>query len=144
MHSQTLFENSVRKSEAWVDDLAELLGSYDSKATLRAMRILLHAWRDRLPLNESAQFAAQMPPLIRGIYYENWRPAVTPDKSLDRESLLLELTQTFPSAEPEAMCRAFGRLLAKHISKGEIDDILSSLPKSLRELWGEPETVAPA
>ena len=43
-----------------------------------ALRAVLHALRDRLPVQESADLAAQLPVLIRGIYYEGWDPARVP------------------------------------------------------------------
>jgi uncharacterized protein (DUF2267 family) len=144
MHDQNLFDATVRKSEAWVDDLAQPLGWYSAKTALRALRILLHAWRDRLPLHESAQFAAQMPMLIRGIYYENWRPVETPDSDVDRATLLRELNQAFPDTDSAAICQAFGQLLAKHVTAGEIDDVRAALPKGLRELCDVPRPVSPA
>ena len=40
-----------------------------------ALRAVLHALRDRLTVEESAQFAAQLPMLIRGLYYGGWDPS---------------------------------------------------------------------
>jgi uncharacterized protein (DUF2267 family) len=38
--------------------------------TYKALRSVLHELRDRLPVTESANFAVQLPMLIRGLYYE--------------------------------------------------------------------------
>lgn len=139
MHNANLFGSSVQKSQAWVDEVAGLIEWEDRRAALRALRLVLHAWRDRLPLNESAQFAAQMPTVIRGLYYEGWRPSQTPDKRLTRSELLLEVEEAFPGHDAETICRAVCKVLAKHVSVGEIEDIRAALPKSLRELWNDPQ-----
>ena len=138
MHSANLFGNSIQKSQSWVDEIDTLIDWDDRRSALRALRLVLHVWRDRLPLNESAQFAAQMPTLIRGIYYEGWRPSETPDKRLTRSELLLELEEAFPDYDAETICRAVCKVIARHVSPGEIRDIQAALPKPLRELWIEP------
>lgn len=38
----------------------------------RLLRTILHALRDRLTAHEPAQFGAQLPMLIRGLYYVGW------------------------------------------------------------------------
>ena len=45
-----------------------------------ALRAVLHTLRDRVTVDESAQFAAQLPTLVRGIYYEGWDPSRVPVK----------------------------------------------------------------
>jgi uncharacterized protein (DUF2267 family) len=49
-------------------------------------RAVLHALRDRLTV-EAALLAAQLPMLIRGLYYEGWKPASVPVK-MNREASL--------------------------------------------------------
>jgi uncharacterized protein (DUF2267 family) len=40
----------------------------------------LHVLRDRLPVPEAAHLGAQLPMLVRGFYYDNWKPTATPTK----------------------------------------------------------------
>ena len=42
---------------------------------------MLHTLRDRLTVDVAAKLAAQLPTLIRGIYYEDWDPSRTPYQS---------------------------------------------------------------
>jgi uncharacterized protein (DUF2267 family) len=50
----------------------------DALFVYRVTRAWLHAVRDRLPVVEVAPLGAQLPDLLRGVYYDGWspRPAV--------------------------------------------------------------------
>lgn len=78
MNEPSIIDRSVEKAHVWINEVAEQLGSDDHRLAYRVLRAYLHALRDRLPVNEAAQLAAQLPELIRGIYYEGWKPATTP------------------------------------------------------------------
>jgi uncharacterized protein (DUF2267 family) len=134
------FDKTVQKTQVWLDDLARELGWEDRHRVYRVLRVTLHLLRDRLPLNESVQFGAQLPMLIRGLYYEGWRPSDTPNKSLDRQEFLTAIKEALadqPEVDAGHVCRAAFRVLEKHISRGESQDIADVLPKRLRTLWNE-------
>jgi uncharacterized protein (DUF2267 family) len=81
--------------------------------------------------------------LVRGFYYEGWKPADTPRKERHKEDFLAHVKHDFRSDEhmdAEQIVRAVFRVLARHISEGEIKDIQLILPAELRALWG-PEDV---
>ncbi|MGZ5375816.1 MAG: DUF2267 domain-containing protein, partial [Solirubrobacterales bacterium] len=71
-------DRSAEKANVWLNELVAEFGSDDRKLAYRVLRAYLHAVRDRLTVEEAAQLAAQLPVLIRGIYYENWVPSRTP------------------------------------------------------------------
>ncbi len=45
------------------------------------LKAVLQTLRDRITVNEAADFAAQLPTIVRGLYFEEWHPAVTPHKA---------------------------------------------------------------
>lgn len=61
-----VFESTLQKSNLWLKDLSTKMGSASSQEAYQALRTVLHALRDRLTVDESAEFAAQMPMLIQG------------------------------------------------------------------------------
>jgi uncharacterized protein (DUF2267 family) len=130
-----IIEQSTEKAHIWLKELAEELGTDDRQEAYRVLRACLHALRDRLPVDEAAQLAAQVPVLIRGIYYENWDPSRTPLKyrSLD-EFLDRVAAEAGLDGETEASyaMEAVARLLHRHISPGEIEDVRAVLPEGLR------------
>ena len=74
----TIIERSVEKAHVWLKELAEELGGKDRRYAYRALRGVLHTLRDGLPVEVAAKLAAQLPTLIRGVYYEDWEPSRTP------------------------------------------------------------------
>jgi len=134
------FDRTVQKTQMWLEDLARELGWKDRHRVYRVLRVTLHLLRDRLPLNEAVQFGAQLPMLVRGLYYEGWRPSDTPNKSLGRQEFLTAVEEALADerdVNAERVCRAVFRVLEKHISRGESQDIAGVLPKGLRALWTE-------
>ena len=106
----------------------------------RAQRAVLHESRDRLSVAEAADLSAQLPIIVRGIYFEGWIPARVPHKVRSKQKFLDEVTMRLlpnPIA-PEPAVRDVFALLAHHCDPGEISDVIGQLPADIRELW--PET----
>lgn len=137
MSHPDVIDRSVEKAHVWLNELADELGSEDRQAAYRVLRAFLHTIRDRLTVNEAAQLAAQLPELIRGIYYENWVPARTPARYRDVDEFLRRLAdeaQLEGETEASYACTAASRVLHRHVSEGELKDVLAVLPEELRAL----------
>lgn len=132
-----IIERNVEKTNLWLNDLADELETDDRQAAYRVLRAFLHAVRDRLTVDEAAQLAAQLPDLIRGIYYEGWDPSRTPltYRSLD-EFLRRVADEALLAGETEASyaATAAARVLHRHVSEGELQDVAGMLPKGLRSV----------
>jgi uncharacterized protein (DUF2267 family) len=88
-------------------------------------------------VEETAQLGVQLPMLVRGFYYEGWDPTGKPVKERRLEQFLEHVTKALKNEDvrPEKVVRAVFRLLARHISRGEIEDIKHVLPSELHALW---------
>ena len=85
----------------------------------------------------AAKLAAQLPTLIRGIYYEDWDPSRTPLPIHDVDAFLDHVVREGRfSGETEASVAvtAVARVLREHVTEGEIDDVLAVLPDKLKVL----------
>jgi uncharacterized protein (DUF2267 family) len=71
-------EHTVQLTLVWIYDLDTWPGWDNKHRSYRLLRTVLQAVRDRLPVNEAVELGAQLPTLLRGVYYERWRPATTP------------------------------------------------------------------
>jgi uncharacterized protein (DUF2267 family) len=135
MKEAEIVAKSVEKTHIWLSELSEELGSDDRQEAYRVLRAYLHAVRDRLTVNEAAQLAAQLPELIRGIYYEDWVPAKTPvkyrtvDEFLDRVAGEAQLKG---ETQASFACAAAARVMRAHVSAGEIDDVVAIFPEEIR------------
>lgn len=128
-------DHSVEKTNQWLEQLAGELGKPgDRTYAFRVLRAFLHTLRDRLPLEESAHLAAQLPELLRGVYYESWRPSRTPLTYHDSGTFLdLVADEALLAGETEAgyAVEAAARVLRQHVTPGELADVRAVLPSSI-------------
>ncbi len=132
------FDTTLQLTNAWLHELMEEMGWPQRERAYHALRAVLHALRDRLPLDEVAALGAQLPLLVRGIYFEGWHPAGKPLKGHRREELLAEVGAAFQGdrdVDPERVARAVFTLLERHVTQGEIEGVKHVLPAELRALW---------
>jgi uncharacterized protein (DUF2267 family) len=128
-------ERSVQKTNGWLHELADELET-DERASWPVLRGYLQVLRDRLTIDEAAQLAAQLPHLLRGVFYEGFDPGHQPEKIRDRDVFLARVAERARLDDAEdaaAAAAAVTRVLRRHISAGEIDDVLAQLPTEIRE-----------
>lgn len=137
-----VFDSHVDAANAWVRPLIEdlKLTPGEHARAVHALRAGLHAIRDRLPAAEVVDLAAQLPTLLRGIFYESWRLDNDPTRIRDRAAMLARVKKelgTDPRLVPYDVLRSVIRLLVKHVSAGEIRDMVATLPRPIATLWNE-------
>jgi uncharacterized protein (DUF2267 family) len=136
----TMFEQTVQKSVDWVDEVARCL-RVDRERGYRALRAVLRVLRDRLPPVAAAHFAAQLPMLLRGAYFEGWKPSARPLRIHDPDELFAfvreEMGPCRGLADDVYADDALGavlRVLARHVSPGELGHVLDRLPSAVRAM----------
>ncbi len=141
MNEQDLIDSTIHTSRVWFRDLMQTLELPDDEAGrgFHALRAGLHAIRDRLPITEAVHLGAQLPTLVRGVYYEDWRPSRTPAPIHDVDGFLRRVAEDGHLAGETEASHAVGavmRVLRRHVTAGEIDDVLAALPADIRALLG--------
>jgi uncharacterized protein (DUF2267 family) len=122
----------------WLNELAGMLDWAETGRTYLLLHTTLHAVRDWLNPNEAADLAAQLPILVRGIYYEGWNPSATPVHPRNLEDFIGRIEKAFakePLEDPVEAVSAVFALLARHVTNSEIVQVRNSMHRRLRELW---------
>src|SRR5207253_965740 len=86
-----VLDTTMHKTHEWINAVAEEthLETHDAYQALRAV---LQTLRDRLSLEQSAHLSAQLPMLLRGLFFEGWKPAPTPVK-MNRAAFLAAIAE---------------------------------------------------
>lgn len=142
-NSLRVFDETHHKTNVWLKDLMEELEIEDRQRAYRVLRAVLHTLRDRLTVEAAAKLGAQLPMLVRGFYYEGWHPAATPtkvrhlDEFLDR---VRERLRDAPELDVERAARAVFAVVARHVTSGEVETVMHSMPREVRDLWQQAES----
>ncbi len=138
-------DHTVQLTHIWINDLDARLGWDNKHRSYRLLRTVLQAIRDWMMVEEAAGLGAQLPELLRGVYYEHWRPAATPVKKRSKADFIARIDSAFKTDPivftPEAVSAVFA-LLSDKITAGEIKQVHHSLPADIRALWPLPSQAA--
>jgi len=129
--------HGVQQIQEWLKELRDNADLADETEALGVLRSVLHQLRDRLTPEEAIELGAQLPVIVRGIFYEGWRPSKTPEKVRTRQKFLDEvMIKMLPRrVAPEAAVRDVFALIAHHCDPGEVGDVIAQLPSDIKELW---------
>jgi uncharacterized protein (DUF2267 family) len=136
-----VIDHAAQTTHEWVAELAGRLDWVSKRSALRLLRVTLHQIRDHILIDEVAQLSAQLPLLIRGMFFEGWVPKRTPVKDRSAEGFVKsiedQLGETADYRGPADITYVF-LLLNAHLSVGEIEDVRASLPADIRAFWPMP------
>jgi uncharacterized protein (DUF2267 family) len=134
-----VFDKTIQTTNVWLDEMMENLPR-DKHVAWHVLGAVLRTIRDRVPVNLAAHLSAQLPLLVRGIYYDQWQPGKgrqnwrTVDEFLSQVAELLMVTKPVDSADA---ARAVFRVLNHHVDPNQIEKVRHALPEEVRSLWPE-------
>ncbi|MGY4369830.1 uncharacterized protein (DUF2267 family) [Bradyrhizobium sp. LB1.3] len=127
------FDKSAQTTHLWLNEIGEEIG-LDDQQSWHVTGAVLHALRDRLPIELAAHLGSQLP---------LFRPSELPKRvrSLDEflQMIAAELTFGRPVNTKDA-ARAVFKVLSRHLSPGQVDKVREALPEEVRTIWSEPGT----
>jgi uncharacterized protein (DUF2267 family) len=137
-----VFDATIQKTNKWLKEIREELHLSSRREAYHALRSVLHQLRDRMTVEEAAQFSAQLPMLVRGIFFEGWDPTGKPERIRHVDAFLQPVQEEFHqlglTVNPRQVVQSVFKVLNRHLSAGEIEDVRALLPTEIRELWPEP------
>jgi uncharacterized protein (DUF2267 family) len=134
-----VFDKTLQTTHVWLDEIMAELGP-DRQRAYHALRAVLPALRDRLPLNLAAHLGAQLPLLVRGIYYDNWHPQPGTSRERKQEEFLQRVGAGLEGIRPidvKAATRVVFGVIGRHVSEGQVEKVRQALPKDILALWPE-------
>lgn len=142
MHTNvTQLSHACQQAQEWVKELSSRPPFEVEEQAYSYLRAVLHALRDRLTVEEAVHLAAHLPTLIRGVYYEGWKPSRAPQKIRTVDEFCRHVEDGFGGVQPAggvdtlAGTEAVLGFLEQHVDAGEMEHVRSQLPKELRALF---------
>jgi uncharacterized protein (DUF2267 family) len=132
------FDRTVHETNQWLRIVMAELNTGSRHQAYMALRASLHVLRDRIGPEHAIHFAAQLPVLLRGIFYEGWRPSETPTRERRLDDFLAYVESILGSKsglDPLDAVRAGFAAIAWSVSSAEVQKLINVLPRDLKGLW---------
>lgn len=137
MSTPATLAHAVQQTNEWLKQIRDYADLPDTDHAYSVLRAVIQQLRDRLTTPEVFDLAAQLPIIVRGTYFEAYRPGLELPKVRGREKFLDGVAARLKSdrIDPEIAVRAVFATLAHHCDAGEIGDVIDQLPSDLKALW---------
>ncbi|MCH8686045.1 DUF2267 domain-containing protein [Pedomonas mirosovicensis] len=138
-----VFDKTLQTTHIWLNDIGEIVGP-DKQRCYHALRAVLTTLRDRLTVDQSAHLAAELPILVRGVFYDGYRPSDAPSAIRSQDEFVSVVAQRFGNigpVSPRTSSIAVFKTLQRHLPQPMIEKVKGSLPQEIRVLFDvEPDT----
>jgi uncharacterized protein (DUF2267 family) len=132
-----VFDKTLQTTNIWLDEIMERVGP-DRQVAWKVLSTVLHKLRDLLTVESAAHLSAQLPLLVRGVYYDQYEPARQPVKCRTREEFVAEVAEWLADirpVDPETAIVAVFDVLSRHLDRGQVQKIQGVLPEPIRAIW---------
>jgi uncharacterized protein (DUF2267 family) len=132
-----VFDKTLQTTNIWLDEIMQRIGP-DRQVAWKVLSTVLHKLRDRLRVDLAAHLGAQLPLLVRGVYYDQYEPAKQPTDCDTPEQFRAEVAEWLRDTRPidpdEAIAAVFA-VLSRHVAEGQIAKVRGAMPRALQMLW---------
>jgi uncharacterized protein (DUF2267 family) len=135
-----VFDKTLHTTNLWLDEISAEIGP-DRHLAWHVLGAVLRSIRDEIQVEQSAHFAAQLPLLIRGAYFDQYRPAMQPATARSQHDFIARIQQDMDGSRPvnvQQAATAVMRTLNRHVTEGQVRKVRDALPKGVRAMWPEP------
>lgn len=131
-------DHTIQQTNLWLKRLVEEHHFGDRHQAYNALRAVLQVLRDQLTPEQALHLSAQLPILVRGIYFEGWHVGIERSNTRSVEEFAQHLTGRLPHQfprDPKTTAEAVFDLLWKELDPGLAAKLIDELPIPLRSLW---------
>src|SRR5207248_5688830 len=132
-----VIDKSLQTTHLWLKDIMESVGP-DRQVAWHALGSVLRTVRDRIPLGLAAHLGAQLPLIVRGLYYDQWHPSAEPKKWRSRDDFLKivadELDGIRP-VNPAAAAHGVFQAINHFVDPLQVAHVREALPVDVRRDW---------
>jgi len=136
-----VLDKSLQTTHIWLNEIMAEHGD-DRRVAWHILGAVLHALRDRLPAELAAHLAAELPLVVRGLYYDQYEPSKQPDVTRSLDDFLERVQEGLRMIRPvdsRDATRTVFKVIAHHVDLGQSAKVRDALPKDIQALW--PESV---
>jgi uncharacterized protein (DUF2267 family) len=133
-----VFDTTVNETNEWLKTVEGEIGALERREAYIATRAVLHAVRDRLSPGGAARLAAQLPMLLRGLFFEGWKPDETPVRTHTAEAFIGKVAEELPrgfSVDADATTRGVIEALCRRMNGGAMAKARDEVPADIAALW---------
>ncbi|GAA3935216.1 DUF2267 domain-containing protein [Actinomadura viridis] len=133
-------DHSINSTNEWIAAVASAFETEDRDFAYRVLRAWMHSMRDRLTVEAAAHLAAQLPELLRGVFYDGWSPRHMPYK-YDAQRFAERFADEARVARTDVHRTAstVTEVVMSRIAPGGVEQALRQMPDELRRLVSEKE-----
>ena len=131
-----VFDNTLQSTHIWLNEISDEIGP-DKQLAWHVLG-MLRTLRDRLPVDHAAHLGAELPLLVRGAYYGQYRPATQPAVTRSQDEFLQRVAAGLADVrpvDPALAARTVLGVLSRHIPAGQVAKTSQALPEPIRRLW---------
>ena len=132
------FDGAVQEGNLWLHKVAERLHFDEPHHAYSALRATLHALRDRLTPQSAVHFSAQLPMVVRGLYFEGWEMEKTPTDDDTVDAFCGRVADGLPPKFPmdgKTVTTGVFDVLWTQMDEGEVTKVIDQMPSALKTLW---------
>jgi uncharacterized protein (DUF2267 family) len=137
-----VFDKTLQTTNIWLEEINSKIGP-DRQVAWHVLGAVLRTLRDRLPIGLAAHLGAQLPLLVRGLYYDQWHPRQKPLKLRSEKQFLDEVATGLHDIRPvntTEATQAVLQVLNHYLDPGQVSNVRDALSKPVRRLWPNGET----
>jgi len=142
------FEKNAQVGNEFLKEVAVELGHPgDINRAGRVLRSVLRVLRKKISPDEYLDLISQLPMCIKAVAVDGWKLSEFPDKSIKNTEEFVKaiIDQDRRSADNDFgdedqakdVVKAIFRVINRHVSEGEMEDLAAELPKVIKEFIEE-------